>query len=405
MTLSNGAMLIVKERTNAPAVNVGIYFRGGRADENSANAGITRLTTAAMRRGTATRTAEQIDREIEFLGTQIGSDLQRDYFGYAVDVLSRNVRPAVAILADVVLNPTFPAKGIDEEKHLQKAAIRRNADSATARPLQLMYETMYGNHPYALSTEGYVSSVDVITADALRAWWKDHVTADDALIVVAGDIHADDAKQIAEQAFAKLPKRAAPRASASLPLIANGRADVIEYRDRKQSAIAIGFPAVRYDDADYVPMRVLQQISSTGAGTLYQELRGKRSLAYTVFSSVAPSAEGGAFLAYMATDAAKEDEARKGLLSELRRHAQDAFDETNLKRAKSSLAGTTRLQRQTNAAHVGEVARDHFLGLGLGFTDRFLADAQKLTVDDVKKAAAKYVGGENYVMAIVRGKP
>lgn len=402
--LSNGAALIVEERAGTPSVSVGIYFRGGRSDENSANAGITRLTAAAMRRGTTTRSAEQIDREIEFLGTQIGSELQRDYFGYSVDVVSRNVGAAVALLADVVLNPTFPAKGVEEEKHLQKAAIRRNADSSQVRPTQLMYEAMYRNHPYALPAEGYVSSVDATSADALRAWWRDHVTADDALIVIAGDIHADDAKRMAEQAFGNLQKRVAPRATNALPLTAQGRSDVVEYRDRKQSAIAIGFPAVRYDDADYVPLRLLQQITSGISGTLFSELRGKRSLAYTVFSQVTSSEQGGAYWAYMATDAAKEEDARKGLLSELRRHAQDAFTEAHLARAKSSLAGTVKLQRQTNAAHVFEVARDHFLGLGLGFSDRLLADAQKQTVDDVKKAAAKYVGGENYVMAIVRGK-
>jgi zinc protease len=402
--LSNGATLIVEERVGAPAVTVGVYFRGGRTNENSANAGITRLTASAMRRGTATRSAEQLDREIEFLGTQIGTDMQRDYFGFALDVVSRNVRPAVALLADVVLNPTFPAAGVDEEKHLQKAAIRRNADSAQVRPSQLMYEALYRNHPYALPAEGYSTSVDAASTGALRAWWQEHVTAEDALIVVVGDIHADDAKQIAEQAFAKLPKRTSPRAAAALPLAAQGRADVIEYRDRKQSAIAIGFPAVRYTDADYVPLRLLQQITSGLSGTLFSELRGKRSLAYTVFSNITPAEQGGAYYAYMATDAAKEEEARKGLLSELRRHAQDAFDEAHLTRAKSALAGATKLQRQTNAAHIFEVARDHFLNLGLGFTDRFLTAAQQQSVDDVKKAAAKYVGGDNYVMAIVRGK-
>ncbi|HEY0373009.1 MAG TPA: pitrilysin family protein [Thermoanaerobaculia bacterium] len=402
--LSNGATLIVEERAGAPAVTVGVYFRGGRADENSATAGITRLTANAMRRGTATRSAEQIDREIEFLGTQIGSDQQRDYFGFALDVVSRNVRPAVSLLADVVLNPTFPAQGIEEEKHLQKATIRRNADSSQVRPMLLMYEAMYRNHPYALPTEGYVSSVDAASADALRSWWQQHVTADDALIIVVGDLHADDAKQIAEQAFAKLPKRTTSRASAPLPLMAQGRADVIEYRDRKQSAIALGFPAVGYTDADYAPLRLLQQITSGLSGTLFSELRGKRSLAYTVFSNIAPAEQGGAYYAYMATDAAKEEDARKGLLSELRRHAQDAFTEAHLTRAKSSLAGATKLQRQTNAAHVFEVARDHFLNLGLGFTDRFLADAQKQSVDDVKKAVTKYISGDNYVLAIVRGK-
>jgi zinc protease len=303
-----------------------------------------------------------------------------------------------------VLNPTFPEKGVGEEKHLQKAAIRRTADSAQARPSQLMYEALYRNHPYALTAEGYITSVDALDPAGLRAWWQQHVTADDALIVIVGDLHADDAKQIAEEAFGKLPKRTTPRVVATLPLVPNGRSDVIEYRDRKQSAITIGFPAVGYTHADYAPLRVLQQITSGLSGTLFSELRGKRSLAYTVFSSIAPAKQGGTYFAYMATDAAKEEEARKGLLGELRRHAEDAATEAHLARAKSSLVGQSRLQRQTNQSHVGELAQAHFLELGLDFTERFLAQTQAQTLDDVRKAAAKYLGGENYVMAIVRGK-
>ncbi|HVG24068.1 MAG TPA: pitrilysin family protein [Thermoanaerobaculia bacterium] len=402
--LSNGATLIVEERAGAPAVTVAVYFAGGRNEETSANAGITRLMTSAMRRGTTSRGAEQIDREIEFLGTQIGTDMARDYFGFDVDVVSRNVRPATALLADVVLAPTFPEKGVTEEKHLQKAAIRRTADSAGARPQALMYEALYRNHPYALTAEGYVTSVDATDAAALRAWWQQHVNADDALIVIAGDLHADDAKQIAEEAFAKLPKRTTPRATTALPLAANGRSDVIEYRDRKQSAIALGFPAVGYTHPDYAPLRLLQQVTSGISGTLFSELRGKRSLAYTVFSTIASADQGGTYYAYMATDAAKEEEARKGLLGELRRHSADAVTEENLARAKSSLAGQTRLQRQTNEAHVAELARGHYLNLGLDFSERFLAAAQSQTLDAVRKAAGKYLAGDNYVLAIMRGK-
>ncbi len=403
--LPNGATLIVEERAGAPVVNAGIFFRGGRDREHGGNAGITRLLAGVMRRGTKTRTAEQIDTEIEFLGTQIGLQLQRDYFGFTTDVVARNARPAVAVMADVVLNPTLEPANVEEEKHLQKAAIRRNNDSAQARPAQLLFEALYRNHPYALSTEGYPTSVDAIDAEELRAWWNDNVTADDALIVIVGDVHADDAKQLAEEMFAKLPKRTAPRAAAAIPLVASSRMDAIEYRDKKQSAIAIGFPAVGYQDEDFPRLRLLQQVTSGISGTLFSELRGKRSLAYTVFSQIQPAGQGGTYLAYMATEASKEEEARAGLLSELRRHAKDAIDEERLTRAKSALAGITRLQRQSNGAHANEAARNHFLGLGMDFTDRFLAVAQKQSLAEVKQAVEKYLAGDNYVVAVVRGKP
>ncbi|MDQ3281134.1 MAG: insulinase family protein [Acidobacteriota bacterium] len=402
--LSNGATLIVEERAGTPVISASVYFRGGRSFENSANAGITRLMAASMRRGTSTRSGEEIDRQIEFLGTQIGLDTQRDYFGFFTEVVSRNVRPAVALMSDIVLNPTFAANGINEEKALQKAAIRRNSDSAQARPVQLLYEAMFRNHPYALTAEGYTTSVDTLDVNALRSWWSQNVTADDAVVVLVGDIHADDAKQLAEEMFSKLPKRTAPRAANAMPLVAAGRADSIEYREKKQSAIAIGFPAVRFSDPDYVPLRLLQTITSGISGTLFSELRGKRSLAYTVFSNIQPSEQGGVYLAYMGTEAAKEEQARTGLLTELRRHAQDAVDEERLARAKSTLSGNTRLQRQTNAAHALENVRNYYFNLGLDFTDRFLAQAQQQSLDAVKTAVQKYLGSENYVVAIVRGK-
>jgi zinc protease len=402
--LSNGATLIVRERNGAPVVNASIYFRGGRSYETGANAGITRLMTAAMSRGTTSRSGEQIDREMEFLGSQIGTDLQRDYFGFSFDVVARNLRPAVGVLADVVLHPTFPEDGVEEEKHLQKGTIKRNSDSATVRPSQLLYSTMYRNHPYALPPEGFTTSVDVMKSDTLRSWWSDNVTADDALVVIIGDVNADDARQIAEEAFASLPKRATPRKAVALPLVAADRIDTIEFRDRKQSAIALGFPAVRYADPDYVPLRLLQQITSGLAGTLFSELRGKRSLAYTVTSSIVASEQGGTYYAYMATDAAKEEEARKGLVDELRRHAADAVTDAIVARAKSSLAGALKLQRQTNSVQATEVARGHFFNLAPDYMDRFMAAAQQQTTEDIRKTVTRYLGSDNYVLAIIRGK-
>ncbi|HEX7155003.1 MAG TPA: pitrilysin family protein [Thermoanaerobaculia bacterium] len=402
--LSNGATLVVHERPGAPVVTAGIYFRGGRNQEHSRIAGITQLMQRAMRRGTATRTAEQIDREIEFLGTQIITPLDRDYFGFALSSIARNIRPALALMADVVTSPAFPAQGIAEEKHLQKGSIRRTYDSATARPIQLFDELFYRNHPYGLPSEGYASSIDALDEAALRGWWQRNVTADDALVVIVGDIALDDAKQLAESAFGKLPKRTGPAPATDLAIVPAQRAETVEFRDRKQSAIVLGFPAVPMSHPDYVRLRLVQGIASGQAGTLFGELRSKRSLAYTVFGNIQAAAQGGAFIAYLASEAAKEEDAKKGLLTELRRLQNDAFGEPELARAKSYLAGVTRISQQTNQAFMTDYAHNHFNGVGLDFTNKMVAEAQKLTAEEIKQTAAKYFGTDNYVIAVVRGK-
>lgn len=404
LKLANGATLIVEERSGAPAVSAAVLFRGGRSDENSSNAGITQLLTRSMRRGTATRSAAQIDQEIEFLGASVAPLVTLDYFGLSVTSTSRNFRPSAALLADLVLAPSFPEAGVAEEKHLQKAAIKRAQDSATIRPAQLLNETLYRNHPYALPSDGYATSVDAVDAAALRTWWKRAVNANDALIVIAGDIATADARALAESLFGSMPRAENATRTAIAPAAPATRTEIIEYRDKKQSAIYVGFPAVPVAHPDWVRLRLLQEVASGGNPLLSNELRGKRSLAYTVFGSLASSAQAGAFTAYIGTEARKEEEARQGLVEELRRMAKDAVTEENLALAKSSLAGVVALQLQTNAAHVADLARAHFNNLGLDFTRRSVDAAAKLSLADVRAAAEKYLKNEDYAVAIVRGK-
>jgi zinc protease len=404
LTLSNGATLLVEERPGAPVVTAAVLFRGGRSEEDSANAGITQLLMRTMRRGTTTRTAAQVDQQIEYLGAEVAPMVQADYFGMRVTSTARAFRPAAALVADLVLNPAFPEDGLREEKHLQKGAIKRAADSATARPMQLLAETVFRNHPYALPLDGYASSVDAIDAAALRAWWQRALDAKGTLVVIAGDIAKDDAVAVAESLFGRIPKNDAPKAAALVPMMPATKTEAVEYRDKKQSAIAIGFPAVPITSPDWVRLRLLQEIASGGNPLLMNELRGKRSLAYTVFGGVSSAAQAGMFQAYIGTEARKENEAREGLVAELRRMAKDAVTDESLALAKSSLAGAAALSMQTNVAHVYDLARNWFYGLGLDFTSRYVAEASKLSLDDVRKTAEQYLGQENYAVAIVRGK-
>lgn len=403
LTLANGATLVVEERPGAPLVTAGIYFRGGRTEEHSGNAGITQLMTRAMRKGTATRSGEEIDRSIEFLGTQLGTTTREDFFGFTLQILQRNLAPGLELLADVVLNPSFPEAGVAEEKHLQRGSIKRSYDSADQRPMQLGFEALYGKHPYALPADGYPISLASIDAAELREWWNTHVNARDALIVMVGDISADAAKKLVEQAFGKLPARAESIAAVTPPPAVDARMETIEYRDRKQSAIFVAYPTVTRDHPDYPSLRLLGTVTSGLAGTFFTELRGRQSLAYTVFAGDSSRVHAGSFFAYMASDASKEEQARTALLTEIRKLASDGFTEDDVARARSSFAGSTRINLASNSARRNDYAENHFYGLGLGFTDELLTDVQKLKAEDLRAVSKKYLTGDKFVTAILRG--
>ena len=403
--LSNGARLLVRERNGSPVISTNVYFKGGRSEESSRNAGITQLMTRAMRKGTAQRSGEELDRQIEFLGTEFNIALEPDFFGMGLDVQRGNYAAGLALLAEVLRAPAFDDKGVQQERFQQLSAIKRNYDSATARPLQMAFEAMYPGHPYGLPSTGYPSSLADLGSRELRDWHKERVNAQDAVFVVVGDISAQAARQMIEAQFAWLPKRSTERAALKPATPPTSRLEIAEYRDRKQSAIVYLFPTVARTDKDWPALRLLGNVTSGLAGTFFAELRSKRSLAYTVFAQDNSRATDGQFLAYIATDAKKEDTAKTALLEEIRRLSKDEFNADDVRRAKSYYAGSTRINRETNAALSRELATNAMFGLELDFVDRLLETTTQLGVDDLRAVAAKYLMGDGFVGAVQKGKP
>jgi zinc protease len=403
--LANGATLIVRERPGAPTVSVGVTFDGGRSREHSGNAGITQLMTAALRRGTTSRSGEAIDRELEALGTNLAADVDADGFGLRLDVVTQNLVPALGLLAEVVTRPTFPESGVAEERNLQLAAVRRSFDSSLQRPLSLAARDLYGSHPYGLPANGTEASLAGLDAAAVTAWWQAEVRAEQAVILVVGDVASEAARQAVSAAFGDLPAgRAAARPTLAAPLPPPARTESIEFRDRRQSAIVMAFAGPPPGDPDSARLALLENITSGLAGTLFAELRGRRSLAYTVFQGFQPRRQGGLVLAYLASETKKEEEAKTALLAELRRLGTDGFGEVELTRGKAALAGSTRIRLETNGALLAELAENHLLGVGLEATEQRLATARATSLAELRATASRWLGAERFATAVLRGK-
>jgi zinc protease len=402
--LANGARLVVRERPGAPSVAFGFYVAGGRSEESSANAGVSQLTVASLRRGAGGRTGPELDAAYEFLGTALATAANADSLALSFEVVAANLKPALDLTADVVLSPSFPADGVVEERAQQRAQIQRAFDSSTQRPFALGLADLWPTHPYGLPAAGTEDSLAQLDAAAVQAWWKDHLAAEDTTVVVVGDVSAAAARSLVESAFAALPKRGAARAHVRAPMPPPVRSETIEYRDRKQSAIVMAFQGPKPGETDAARLELLQNVTSGLAGTLFAELRGRRSLAYTVFATYQPRREGGVAVAYLATEAAKETEAKEALLAELRRLSKDGFGDKELATAKSAMAGSTRIDRQTNAALRNELADGVLLGIGLDSVDRRLAVAQATTLEELRQTAQRWFGAENFATAVLRGK-
>src|SRR6266702_6692084 len=157
--LSNGLRLLVREDARLPLVAVGAIFRSGLLAETPQTNGITRLMAKALLKGTTTRTAEQIANEIEAVGGSMLSEASNNTFNVSLQVTKPDVKLAVELLSDVLLNAIMPEKAIAREKEIQLAAIKQEEEQMTTVARNILRQALFTQHPYALRANGSVDSV------------------------------------------------------------------------------------------------------------------------------------------------------------------------------------------------------------------------------------------------------
>ena len=399
--LSNGMELFVQQALESSrTVSAAVSFGGGRLAESKENAGITELMLRLMR-ATTNLSEEQIGQFLAAFGARLTTTLEKDFFRFSLDSDRESFRSAFELLADVIVQPSFCSTRLQRQRHLQLAAIARRDDSSAERPFALLDELMYGPHSYALPQSGYLSTVERVDVHALRAWYDQQIAPGAASIIVVGNVNAEEVREVAEKRFGRMSPR--PRhLSAPIHLTTPLQRELVEERKRRQSSIAVAFPAASRGGTDWIALRLLGAVTSGPGGTFFEELRSRRSLAYTVYAGPSADALHGSFVGYVATDASKEIVARDSLLESMRGLAR-GFNEDDVARAKSTVAGTTRIRLQTNAARVAELSSNHQHGLGIDFTAKFLQGVEAASLELLREVARKYLSTDNYFVATVRG--
>jgi len=402
--LANGVRLVMQESHAVPTAWFGLYFRGGRIEERREDAGITRLMLSGALRGTRRRSAEELDRAIESLGSGFAAEHDEEYVGLSAPVPVPKLAAAMGLAREIVAEATFPEGGVEKAREVNLANIRAGRDSSSVHPFDLFTRAYFGaNHPYGLAQRGDEEAVARLGPDDLRAWHRRVFHPSRLIVVVAGDIDPARVREYVEAQFGTLPSEGATPLPDLPPNPAPRVEELVETRPRRQSAFVLGFPTVPITHPDAFALEALQHVLSGMAGRLFSELRGRRSLAYTVVAADVSRPRLGYFFGYLAGDYRKEASAREAMLAEFARLRDEPVTAEELQRAKGYLAGITRIRRQTNGARGSEIARDVLFGLGLDFPERYLEGVLAVTAADIQRVARAYFDPARSVVAVLRG--
>ncbi len=395
-----GGRLVVKRRPDAPLVAMAIAFAGGTARETPATAGTTGLAVRGALKGTTSRSAEGIAMESERLGGSIAATAGADLVSWSITVPSSQFGQAFPLLADVAANPVLADAAVETERQMALAALDRLRDDMYSYPMRLLLKAAFGEHPYGLGVEETTSALRQVTAADVRRWHREELGQPSVLVV--GDVEPE---QVTDAVARWLPaSESAPLAEPPAPTWPEQRRREEVWRDKAQTALAVAFPGPARTGPDRIALEVLSRAVSGLGNRLFEELRSRRSLAYTVTAYPLLRRYGGAFVAYIATSPEREDEARSALLDELRRLRHEPPSEEELERAREYAIGTWQIQTQTSGAQLSELATALLIGEGLEEIRELEARTRAVSRDDVLEAAARWFDEDRLAEGVVHGR-
>ncbi len=392
--------IVIKQRRSAPLVSITIAARGGVNLEDERHAGLTSLVARSSIKGTKRRSATELALATEALGASLSPGVGADLLDWSIAVPARHFETALDLLLDAALEPSFPEAEVEREKQVALADIEQLRDDMYRYPLRLFMSAAFPDHAYGHSIAATELAIQTADPDTLRLWHERTVRTNSPTVFVVGDVDPDRAAAVVGGALRARSNGWVEPARALWPTTAT---QVSDAREKAQTALVVGFPGVDRQHADLPALQVLANTISGLGGRLFEELRSRRSLAYTVTAYPIARLLGGAFVAYIATSPEREDEARDTLLVELLRTREELLSEDDVERARRYTIGTWQIRAQTNGAQLQDLVHALLAGPGLSELREFEARVRAVTPARIREAAAKYLDESRLVEAVVRG--
>ncbi|MGH7517884.1 MAG: M16 family metallopeptidase [Gemmatimonadales bacterium] len=398
-----GADVLVRRKSGVPAVTLGMYLPRVELDPPS-QAGLGALAARSAVRGAGGLDAAGLAFAAERLGGTLGAAVASDWLGFGTTVLADRVAVAAALLRLLYTEPTLADADVLTERSLMVAEAVQVVDDMFRFPFQLAFRAAFGERGYGLPAGGLPETLPAIAAADVRRWHADAMLRARPVVVAVGEIDPERAADLLAAAFGDLSDRAFPSLPSTQPW-ALGAEPVqrAAAREKAQSALAMVFRGPERRN----PMRhaadVWAAVASGLGGRMFEALRDRRSLAYTVMASSWQKGRAGALLTYIATSPEREEEARTAMLEELARFARQPVTGDELAQAISYLGGQAEVRQQSGGAVAGHLLEAWLIGDGLEELADPGAAYRRVTAADVQDVAMRYLADGARAEGVVRG--
>ena len=399
----NGVKVLFVPAKEIPMLDVRIVFDAGGARDDGLS-GLAVLTNGLLSEGAAGKTAQQIAEDFESGGAQIEYDALRDMAVVGVRSLteSRYLTSAVQSLKQVLTQPDFPVDAYHRELKRMKLSVKARQQSPGALAGEAFNKAVFGDHPYALPTSGTEESLENMTLDAVRAFYKKYYVAKNATVAIVGNVEREQAEAIVKALVSALPAGEKPLPLPAVKQLTEGKTITIDFPS-SQTHIFVGQTGTKRGDEDYYSLYVANHpFGGSGfSSRLVEVIREEHGLAYSVYSYFSPLRELGPFAMGMQTKTEQTEQALSLLKEELVDYVENGPEKEELAASLSNITGSFPLSIDSNGKLLEYIAMIGFYDLPIDHLDRFIDNVRAVDVDKINDALKRRLHPDKMVTVIV----
>jgi len=393
------------------SLSIGICVRAGTRHEKPREAGISHFLEHMVFKGTEKRTAADITREVERVGGEFNAFTTREYTCFHITLLNRDLELGMEILSDILLGSTFDAEEFEREKKVILQEIAMVEESPEEISQDLYYELLYGKHGLGRSILGTENSVRKMRRSDLLRYFRKHYRPDNMIVSVAGDVSPArvhrSLKQLTKRNWPDRPSRPLSKREDGFepsPKIREGTWWI--KRPTEQAHIVWGVEVPKYSSRDQTALVLIASYLGGGMSSyLFQEIREKQGLAYTVYSSLNTFSDSGIFHVYVGAPGGQVSTCLKIIEDSAVRLCHQRITDEELFEVKESLKGMMLLASDNAESIMQSNAVDEIYFRELYPIEQICEELDEITPADIKRVARKIFSQRSRSILVYAPRP
>ncbi len=384
--LKNGLRILTSTRPHLETVSLGVWIKTGSAFEKEDVNGISHFFEHTCFKGTTRRNALQISEEIEDVGGQMNAYTSREFTAFYAKMLKGDTELALDMISDILQDATFPEEELQKEREVVVQEIKQSIDTPDDIIFDYLQETAFPGQPLGRTILGPAEKVRSFTADTLRGYLASNYAAENIVVCAVGNIEHETFVKMAESRWSGYKSKTDFRIE---PQVYKG-GFFIEKRDIEQAHIVLGFQGFRYESEDYYPGIIFSTLFGGGMSSrLFQEIREKRGLVYTVYSFANSHTQNGLFGIYAGTGKEELKELMPVVAEEIRKVCNEKVSAKELERAKTQLKASMLMGLESSSSSAEVLARQMLLFDRVIPVEEMVSRVEKVSLEDIQNAAIK----------------